>query len=368
MASIQEKQRKTGRAYLVQFFLNGRRRSLYLDTKYDRADAEEVKRVVERCIAAIETEAPLERRARAWLESASDDMKQRFVACGLVEGRDECTIGELFDAFIKDAEKRVKPNSIRLYRYSRNTFFKYVSQDAKLCDFQRKDALKFVTDLGEIGLARASTATIISVVKTAFGFAVDRELLDKSPFARIAAGQAVNKRREYYVDMETFDQMIAACGSIEGAAALTLCRVAGLRRGEVVEAQWRDVDFDRGRMIVRSPKTERIEGKDRREIPLFPRVRKVLLDLTAERNGDLGERIVSFNCGALYRIAKAASRRAGIPSYPRALQNLRSSASIDIHRRFGDIAENAWLGHTESVAKGHYLHVLDADFDRATTE
>ena len=98
MASLQKKQRKGGEAFLVQFVLNRELGSLYIDKKYALESAEEIMRIVAKCVDAIETDEPLDRRTQAWLESMNDDLRTRFVNAGLVEEeRDESmTLDQLF--------------------------------------------------------------------------------------------------------------------------------------------------------------------------------------------------------------------------------------------------------------------------------
>jgi integrase len=43
-----------------------------------------------------------------------------------------------------------------------------------------------------------------------------------------------------------------------------------------VRLRWSDVNWDKGRMTVRSPRTEHHKGKDARLVPLFPEVRREL--------------------------------------------------------------------------------------------
>ena len=56
-----------------------------------------------------------------------------------------------------------------------------------------------------------------------------------------------------------------------------LSRYGGLRcPSEHLGLPWGDVDLDAGRMLVRSPKTERHEGKAERVVPIFPELRPYL--------------------------------------------------------------------------------------------
>ena len=55
------------------------------------------------------------------------------------------------------------------------------------------------------------------------------------------------------------------------ALIFALARYGGLRTpSETKSLKWGDVDFERGRIRVPSPKTEHHEGKGSRLIPLFP--------------------------------------------------------------------------------------------------
>ena len=52
--------------------------------------------------------------------------------------------------------------------------------------------------------------------------------------------------------------------------------------------------------------------------------------------------------------------------YPKLWQNLRSSRSTEVEREFGAFLESQWIGHTQAVAREHYLMVTQEDLDRAT--
>ena len=67
---------------------------------------------------------------------------------------------------------------------------------------------------------------------------------------------------------------------------IVLARYGGLRcPSEVLSLEWRQVDWERNRVTVPSPKTDRYEGKESRTIPLFPELRTYLEDETGEIGG-----------------------------------------------------------------------------------
>ena len=181
----------------------------------------------------------------------------------------------------------------------------------------------------------------------------------------------VNKSREIYVDREILSKQLDAYASPEERVLLALYRVAGLRSSEALLLTWGNVDFEARRLIVLSPKTERIDGKEKRVAPLFPQLRRELIafrDALGAQALDKESRIISQNQRYPQYTIKRVLTRANLPPYPRLVQNLRSSASIDIYSKYGEVAESAWLGHTSSTAQKHYLHVLESDYEKATLE
>lgn len=55
----------------------------------------------------------------------------------------------------------------------------------------------------------------------------------------------------------------------------------------------------------------------------------------------------------------------GIKPWVRMLQNLRNTASNEIIRKHGAVAESAWLGHSVKVASINYTRVLESEFEKA---
>ena len=119
-------------------------------------------------------------------------------------------------------------------------------------------------------------------------------------------------------------------------------------------------------MLVRSPKTAHI-GKPTRIIPLFPELRaelEALWDLVPE--GESSYVIArNRNPNTLRKRIERVVFYAGLPLWERLIQNMRSSRAKEIFREFGQIAEREWIGHSTATAQERYLHILEAEYDRA---
>lgn len=191
-------------------------------------------------------------------------------------------------------------------------------------------------------------------------------LVEENPFEKIEKGSIVNKKREHYVALETYDRVLSSCVNQELRAVLAFYRIGGLRRGEVFEERWEDVDWTNKRLKVRSPKTEHL-GKDHRVIPLFPRLLVELKQLHRQTGRPRKGLIVTrYSPETINNAIKSAVLRSGTPVWERLIQNLRSSRANEIYREFGEVAESMWVGHSARVAQAHYLHLLDSDYDKAS--
>ncbi len=135
----------------------------------------------------------------------------------------------------------------------------------------------------------ATVAKKIATLKRQFNLAVERHQLDDNPFHHLKKPKAPDGEIRVYSDDEC-DRLVKAEKDLKigiryrwDMILLTdLC--TGMRRGELLNTTWRDVDFG-GQKIHVSPKdgTEqtwiwRIKNKDRRSLPLTDEVVKMLIE------------------------------------------------------------------------------------------
>lgn len=365
MAAVKEKKRKTGTAYEVAFRINGCRRYISLSSDFTKSDAREIASYVDRIVASISAGRPLENRVQTWLDSVPEELRRKFANAGLITIEQSPTIGEIFDAYWDSELYSMKPSTQSNKSYSRRYFFEFVNESKRFEDFSKRDASDFVNFL-DTRLKEASRAGIVRDVSRVFKWAMDMEIIERNPFSGIRQGSYKNKAREYYVSMEDFEKMIDACPSAMWRSCIALYRIGGLRFSEALQVQWRDVDFLRKRLLVHSPKTERHYGRESRVIPLFPRLAELLeeqWELTPENSSPYV--IYEHRTSIRLWIGRIVFD-AGLNRWERLFQNMRSSCAIDVSRKFGELAESEWIGHSPQTARNHYLHLLDEDFERAT--
>lgn len=144
----------------------------------------------------------------------------------------------------------------------------------------------------------------------------------------------------------------------------------------MLSPRWQDVDWEAGRIVVPSPKTELHVGKAGRTIPRFGELRPILAEAFAlAPEGAVyvvdGNRREAANTAAGWRKCHLRTqferivKRAGQQAWPRLFHAMRASRETELAKEYPIHVVTAWLGNTPRIALKHYLQVTDADFERA---
>ena len=130
--------------------------------------------------------------------------------------------------------------------------------------------------------------------------------------------------------------------------------------------RWTDIDWERGRFTVASPKTKG-QGKPWRVVPLFDELRPILAEAFEQAAEGAVYVVASYrDANANLRTQfKRILRRAGVASWPRLFHGLRASRQTELENRFPTHVVCEWLGNSEAVARNHYLQVTEEHFQQA---
>lgn len=317
-----------------------------------------------------------------WLEGIDDVLYARVVALGLCQpraGAEVVTLATLLERF-NDAAS-VKASTRAAYKQTTDSLRSRLVGDTPLgsitpadADAWRKAIAEPVKVKGDDGkettkqLAPATVAKRVHVARAIFKRAVRWGLIHSNPFAELRAGSQSNPDRAFYVTPDSVRAILAACPDDEWRAIVALSRFAGLRcPSEIVALRWGDVNWERGRLTVRSPKTAGHEGHAVRVVPIAPELRAILQNLfdAAEPGSEAVVprlRDPSMNLRTTFH---KIIERAGEKPWPRLFHNLRASAACDWVERFPNHVVAGWLGHSPLIAAQHYLQTRDAHFDLA---
>jgi integrase len=186
------------------------------------------------------------------------------------------------------------------------------------------------------GLSKVSTNSMVKSASPVISWAVRRGMLSKNPFDELRPFK-VKTKLHIYSDAEVFAILAAAHSEMWLARCLAAVS-AGLRRGELLNLRWSDIDFENGSITVQSHEDTasgwRFEpkGREKRTVPLIPRlnnllvIRRMQIPIDQEypflperrywtlrqRIGDIPERVLACPDENFSRPFQRILRRAGV--------------------------------------------------------
>jgi integrase len=364
----------------------GRRRILFVDTdetrktirlgKCDRKSAESICRHVEALLGAKIGGQPVPRDTAAWLAIIGTPLRDKLSATGLVEPLQRLTVGEFLASWL--AGKKAaghKPTSLRAWG---QTVVSLTEQFGArpLASLAHADGEAFRSAMQGRDLRATTIHKRLGHARQMLEDAVRLGQVAANPWKHVRHRGGDPSERRAYVPIREAERVIKHCPSVLWKLLVALARFGGLRvPSEAFSLSWGDVDWERGRLSVPSPKTEHL-GKPHRVIPLFPLLRPYLEAAFEEAPegstyifpDDWRERALGDDgwAGANMRTTFAKIvRRAGVEPWPRLWHSLRASCESDLAQSFPLATVTKWLGNTPSVALRHYVDPTEAAFDRA---
>ena len=345
-----------------------------------KKDAETILGKVEAINAAKISRTSIDNDTAQWLSELPDKLYGRLTAAGLATARiksepQRTELAAFIDAYI-GSRSDVKGDTAIVYGHTRRCLIGFFGAKRSITDITPGEADEWRRNLarpkkdGGEGLAENTVRRRCGIAKQFFRAAIRKRLIKDNPFGDMK-GLSVkgNKVREFFITTETSSRILDACPDQDWRVIFALSRWGGLRcPSEHLGLRWRDIDWQRNRMTVTSPKTAHHDDKETREVPLFPELRR---ELEAARllSGDEAEFIItryrdpSQNMRTTF---EKIIRRAGSTPWPKLFQNLRASRATELAEEYPGHVAAAWLGHSEIVANRHYRQVTEDHFSRAT--
>jgi integrase len=383
-----------GRRRILFVAPDGARKTVRLG-KIDRRSAETVRRHIEALLAAQIAGLPCPRDTAVWLTSLGEPLRDRLARAGLIPRRDEASrarLGAFCGAYL-GRRTDIKPASLLALQQAARNLCEFFGENRLVDTITAGDAADFHRWLATAGradqqsrrrkrspgLAPATIGKRLSRAREIFTDALKRQLIRENPFDGIKSPRATNPARQVYVPASVVERLIETTPDHEWKLLLAMARYLGVRvPSEPFSLTWADVDWERGRIRLPSPKTA-VHGKEYRVVPLVPEVRQHL-----EAVWDAAPEGATYVFSRLRERASTRQaekgfwqqvnlrqyllrliKRAGLTPWPKLFANLRASAQTDLADRFPAHVVCSWLGNSGIVAARHYLQVTDAHFEAA---
>lgn len=369
MAFVTSTKGKNGTAHKIRFSLEGRVRVISFGRRYPLQQIQEIAVFVQQIADCIQTGCPPTRKLALWMETISDDLRRRLEKADLLvpsdRDADEITIRQLYERWSGYPVDR-KESTLQNHETTFKRLSDFFDPHGRVAEVSVQRALEFRRYLLGTGKAPATVSGHVKNLRQWWNFAMKEGLASSNPWNEVPRDSQRNPTREFYVTPECYRALLDACPDQDWRTLIALCRIGGLRcDSETSRVRWTDVNWEKKKLLVHSPKTERY-GKGTRLIPLFPELEEEL-----SRSWEQAED------GAEFVLTQHRSRTnfrpqfmrivflAGYRPWERAFNNLRASRATELMQRFPAHVVASWLGHTPEVAESHYLMVRAEDYAAA---
>ncbi len=210
-----------------------------------------------------------------------------------------CPAGSMrLSEFCKDCLNRtgdnIRESTKTEYRIGMNHLIKVIGD----IDFQAVDhrhGEQFRQACLDAGNSPHTVAKKIREIKAMFGLAVKRKQLDDNPFQNVRPPKSNKNKKINTYSEEQCDRLIKEASDyqqdwvLEWDLVITLALTTGMRKSEILNTVWSDIDFDNMTIEI-SPKENtdytwawEIKDTDSRTLPLTEDVIKLLISLQERR-------------------------------------------------------------------------------------
>jgi len=335
---------------------------------------------VEKLIGAKASGGAVDLATSEWVGGLPPFVRKRLEQLGLIEPQErrECpTLAEWLAGYIR-GRADVKPNTRANYERTQASLIAFFGDAKRLDEITAGDAEDFRVYLRtkakkgrsgkRTGLGKATWNRRLKRAKQFFAAAVKRKLIPESPFEDIKTRNVANRERDYFVTQAEAEAVLGACADVEWRLIFALCRYGGLRcPTEVLRLRWADIDWEQDRFVVHADKTAGADDGGIRVPPIFPELRPHLQD-AFDAAEDGAEYVITR-----YRDTRANLRtqlrriikRAGLVPWPKTFANLRATRRTELEERFPGHVLDKWFGHSEAVARKHYLQITPEHYAKA---
>ncbi|EMI25186.1 tyrosine-type recombinase/integrase [Rhodopirellula europaea] len=318
-------------------------------------------------IQANRFQTDLPPRTTLWLSEVPERFYERLVSAGLIEPRTEKSsvkLDEFLDGYValKSADGSYKgewsKSTTTKRKQSVKDLVQYFGGNKDIRDVSVQDGQKWKNWLlGEKSrnLSPASTSKKIKDARQFFEHAIDLDLIERNPFAKVKLPPQDNPDRMRYVSATEVNAVLDVITDPEFRLTIALARFAGFRTpSEAQQLRWNDVDRASKIMLVQSPKLRQNSTRGRRTCPIFPQLVPYFDALPAPTNRQQlvlpGLRSQNLRTQFCRYVVEA-----GLTPWPKLFHNLRASALTDLVDVHSLPSVCKWLGTSPKIAMKHYF-------------
>lgn len=190
-------------------------------------------------------------------------------------------------------EKNIKSSTYKFkYTSFLETHLKPYFKQVKIANISQIDIQNFINAKSEF--SKDTQKRYVYILKAIFESAVDNDIIYKNPVKNIVLKSGVSKNEKLTYTQAEVDKIIEFAKSHKYGAAIIVFLKTGVRRGELLALQWKDIDFENNIINIQravadipvngilKPVIEENSNETKnhdRQIPFNDMVREVLLKI-----------------------------------------------------------------------------------------
>lgn len=289
----------------------------------------------------------------------------------------DMSIREVYELFLQRCSaKRMQPSTMQYYQYFLPKYVNWLEENGvtsleEAAQTETIDA--FITVIGKqhaYGKEKEYSDNTVHIyartIRTMIRFAYERGYLKRLPTFNMPI---VHKTKLCVLNEDQIEKLLRVCESTRDMAIVLVAIASGMRRGELADLKWKDVNFDESSIEVLEGK-----GKKFRTVMLDRATAKLLMQYKAELGSQASPGATLFqNREGLgladegYRaLFSRLSARSGIKFSAHALR--RTFAKLCLKRGMDVIYIQNLMGHSNIETTAHYIQQLDDEDVREAYE
>jgi len=271
----------------------------------------------------------------------------------------DAAVDEFFENFMVYAEAHVSPKTLEKYKTVISSFQKFRSK-LKSVNKLSKITPEYLEDFKLARARKVEKVTVnhdLKILGIVFNRAVKQNLIKKNPVKEVERFKVEQKEVRFF-SLREIQKILESCSERMYPAYMILFHT-GVRKGELLELEWDDVDFER-QIIKIGPKDGwSPKGKRPREIPINDELFEVILE---QRKKSKGSYVLERNGSnrydrTLWEDIKKLTRELGIKNAN--IHTFRHTfASYLIMNGVDIVTVKELLGHSEITTTMRYAHLM----------
>ena len=205
----------------------------------------------------------------------------------------------------------------------------------------------------------------LRTLRAAFTKAYELELIDTNPARHIKLFRIPQGEPEFLTEGE-FNSLLSPCKDVMFRELLITAVLTGMRRSELANLHWEDINFDRGIIRIRNRENFTVKGQKPRTIPLHTALRKTFLR-RSELSGPvfLDSNRQPYRPSRITRLFKSLARGADLPENIHFHSLRHTTASWLVQKGVSIYTVNALLGHRSISTTQIYAHLENDNMQKS---